>query len=30
MPSWMAWVQTPSDLIKVEGSGGTLKIGYFD
>ena len=26
MPSWMAWVQRPSGLIKMEGSGSTFKV----
>ena len=29
MPSWMAWVQRPSGLIKMEGSTSTFKEGSF-
>jgi hypothetical protein len=30
MPSWMAWVQKPNGLIKVEGSASAFKQGYLD
>jgi hypothetical protein len=30
MPSWMAWVERPSSLTKVEGSASAFKRGYLD